>query len=77
MTIDDFKKDLSQRLGVKVVSVFTRDGAPAADVMDVYQASPAGFGGKLMVSGGHFYVWELWLEDESNWNFQAKQIPRV
>ena len=45
--------------------------------MDVYQAAPAGFGGKLMVSGGQFYTWELWLEDESNWNFQAKQLPRV
>ena len=77
MTMDDFKKDLSQRLGVRVVSIFTRDGGPAADVMDVYQAAPAGFGGKLMVSDGQFYMWELWLEDESNWNFQAKQIPRV
>ncbi|WP_413440459.1 hypothetical protein [Synechococcus sp. MIT S1220] len=77
MTIDDFKKDLSQRLGVRVVSIFTRDGDPAADVMDVYQAAPAGFGGKLMVSDGKVYMWELWLEDETNWNFQAKQIPRV
>ena len=76
MTIDDFKTDLSQRLGVRVVALFTRDGHPVNDVLDVYQPSPAGFGGKLKVSNGQFYMWELWLEDGDHWNFQATLIPR-
>ena len=42
MTIDDLKRDLSDRLGRRVEVVLTRDGESAQEMSDLYQASPAG-----------------------------------
>tara|TARA_B100001741_G_scaffold265026_1_gene230269 strand:- start:279 stop:509 length:231 start_codon:yes stop_codon:yes gene_type:complete len=74
MTLDDLKADLSERLGHRVTDLFTRDGEPANAIIDLYCASPAGFGGKLSTSRGKQFAWELWLEDEEHWNFQAKPV---
>ena len=71
MTIDDLKRDLSDRLGRRVEAVFTRDGESAQEMTDLYQASPAGFAGLLICRDGTRLAWELWLEDEDNWNFQS------
>ena len=71
MTLDDLKRDLSERLGQKVINLLTRDGEPATTMTDLYQASPAGFGGRLMMCDGRCLMWDLWLEDEQNWNFKA------
>ena len=35
------------RLGEQVEQVFSRDGAPVDDITELYQPSPAGFGGQL------------------------------
>ena len=69
MSLDDLKRDLSERLGQSVIALFTRDGAPVTSMSDLYQASPAGFGGRLMVLGDRYLTWELWLEDDTSWNF--------
>ena len=71
MTIDDLKRDLSDRLGRRVEAVFTRDGESAQEMTDLYQPSPAGFAGRLICRDGSRLAWELWLEDEDNWNFQS------
>jgi hypothetical protein len=41
---------------------------------DLYQPSPAGFGGKLSVAGGSRFAWELWLEDGDRWNFHVAAL---
>ena len=47
MTIDDLKRDLSDRLGARVEALLTRDGEPAWEMKDLHQPSPAGFAGCL------------------------------
>ena len=47
MTVDELRSDLTARLGEQVEQVFTRDGAPVDDITELYQPSPAGFGGQL------------------------------
>lgn len=74
MTVDDFKRDLSERLGQKVSQLLTRDGEAVEELSDLYQASPAGFGGRLVTTDGRQAAWELWLEDEDTWNFQATPL---
>ena len=71
MTIDDLKRDLSDRLGRRVEAVLTRDGESAQEMTDLYQPSPAGFAGRLICSNGTRLAWELWLEAQDNWNFQS------
>ena len=38
MTVDDFKRDLSERLGQKVLQLLTRDGEAVEELSDLYQA---------------------------------------
>ena len=71
MTIDDLTRDLSDRLGRRVEAVLTREGESAQEMTDLYQPSPAGFAGRLICRDGTRLAWELWLEDEDNWNFQS------
>ena len=74
MTIEDLKRDLSDRLGRRVEALFTRDGEPAQEMTDLYQPSPAGFAGRLICRDGSRLAWDLWLEDEETWNFQSTPI---
>ena len=74
MTIDDLKADLTSRLGKTVDSLCTRDGTIALAIEDLYQPSPAGFGGKLFLKDGSQFAWELWLEDGESWNFHARPM---
>jgi hypothetical protein len=43
-------------------------------IEDLYQPSPAGFGGKLFLKDGSQFAWELWLEDGESWNFHARPM---
>ena len=74
MTIEDLKRDLSDRLGRRVEALFTRDGEPAFEMTDLYQPSPAGFAGRLICRDGSRLAWDLWLEDEETWNFQSTPL---
>ena len=74
MTIEDLKRDLSDRLGRRVEALFTRDGEPAQEMTDLYQPSPAGFAGRLLCRDGSRLAWDLWLEDEETWNFQSTPL---
>ena len=74
MRLDEFQKDLSTRLGKRVSEIFTRDGEPVQDLMELYQPSPAGFAGQLNLVDGTRYSWELWQEAGEMWNFQATLI---
>ena len=74
MTIEDLKRDLSDRLGRRVEALFTRDGEPAQEMTDLYQPSPAGFAGRLICRDGSRQAWNLWLEDEETWNFQSSPV---
>ena len=74
MTIEELRGDLGQRIGKWVEMLFTRDGEPALEISDLYQPSPAGFGGQLQLRDGSRLAWELWLEDGERWNFQASPI---
>ena len=74
MTIEDLKRDLSDRLGRRVEALFTRDGEPAQEMTDLYQPSPAGFAGRLICRDGSRLAWDLWLEDEETWNFQSSPV---
>ena len=48
--------------------------APVQDLIDLYQPSPAGFAGQLILVDGSRYSWELWQEAEEMWNFQSTRI---
>ena len=74
MTVDELRSDLTARLGQAVEQVFTRDGAPVEDITELYQPSPAGFGGQLRLKRGGCLAWELWLEDGDRWNFHATDL---
>ena len=74
MRLDEFQKDLSTRLGKRVSEIFTRDGEPVQDLMELYQPSPAGFAGQLNFVDGSRYSWELWQEAGEMWNFQSTLI---
>ena len=74
MGLDDFQKDLSLRLGKRVSELFTREGEPVEDLMELYQPSPAGFAGQLILVDGSRYSWELWQEAGEMWNFQSNPI---
>ena len=75
MRLDELRHDLSARMGRRVIELFTRDGEPVQTMRDLYQPSPAGFGGKLCVAGGGRFAWELWLEDGDRWNFHVQRWP--
>jgi len=75
VTIDELRSDLTARLGEQVEQVLTRDGAPADDITELYQPSPAGFGGQLRLNrSGRRLAWELWLEDGDRWNFHTTDL---
>ena len=74
MTVDELRNDLTARLGETVEQVFTRDGALVDDITELYQPSPAGFGGQLRLKRGRRLAWELWLEDGDRWNFYATDL---
>ena len=71
MTVDELRQDLSQRIGRPIKALLTRDGDDVIELTDLYQPSPAGFGGRLQLRDGTAMTWELWLEDGDNWNFHA------
>ena len=52
MTVDELRQDLSQRIGRSVELLLTRDGETVLEVSDLYQPSPAGFGGQLRLRDG-------------------------
>ena len=62
MRLDEFQNDLSKRLGKRVSKIFTRDGEPVQELVELYQPSPAGFAGQLILVDGSRYSWELWQE---------------
>ena len=70
----DLKDDPAARLGKTVEALCTRDGMIALAIEDLYQPSPAGFGGKLFLKDGSQCAWELWLEDGESWNFHARPL---
>ena len=74
MTIDELCSDLTARLGETVEQLFTRDGTPVDEITELYQPSPAGFGGQLLLKRGQRLAWELWLEDGDSWNFHASPL---
>jgi len=74
MTLDEFQQDLSKRMGKRVTEILTRDGESVQDLTDLYQPSPAGFAGQVVLVGGSRHSWELWQEAEAMWNFQSSHI---
>ena len=74
MTLDEFQQDLSKRMGKRVTEILTRDGQSVQDLTDLYQPSPAGFAGQVVLVGGSRHSWELWQEAEAMWNFQSTHI---
>ena len=74
MTLVELRQELSARLGVSVSDLLTREGESVQDMVDLYQPSPAGFGGRLVTKTGLLFGWELWLEDEETWNFHATPL---
>ena len=74
MTLDEFQQDLSKRMGKRVTEILTRDGESVQDLTDLYQLSPAGFAGQVVLVGGSRHSWELWQEAEAMWNFQSTHI---
>ncbi len=74
MRLDELQKDLSKRIGKRVTNIFNRDGEPVQDLIDLYQPSPAGFAGQLILVDGSRHSWELWQEAEEMWNFQSTPI---
>jgi hypothetical protein len=71
MRLDEFQNDLSTRLGKRVSKIFTRDGEPVQELVELYQPSPAGFAGQLILVDGSRYSWELWQEAGEIWNFHS------
>ena len=71
MTVDELRQDLSQRIGRPIEALLTRDGDDVIELTDLYQPSPAGFGGRLQLRDGTAMTWELWLEDGDSWNVHA------
>ena len=74
MTLDEFQQDLSKRMGKRVTEILTRDGESVQDLTDLYQPSPAGFAGQVVLVGDSRHSWELWQEAEAMWNFQSTHI---
>ena len=74
MTLDEFQQDLSKRMGKRVTEILTRDGESVQDLTDLYQPSPAGFAGQVVLVGGSRHSWELWQDAEAMWNFQSTLI---
>ena len=73
MTIDEFQRDLSDRLGRRVERLLTRDGAGPRHERSL-STFPAGFAGRLECRDGSRMSWELWLEDGDTWNFHAAPL---
>ena len=71
MTVDELRQVLSERIGRPVELLLSREGESVIELSDLYQPSPAGFGGRLCLRDGTAMTWELWLEDGDSWNFQS------
>ena len=74
MTVDELRQDLSERIGRPVELLLSREGESVIELADLYQPSPAGFGGRLCLRDGTAMTWELWLEDGDNWNFHTAPL---
>ena len=74
MSLNELQQDLSKRIGKRVTEILTRDREAAQDLTDLYQPSPAGFAGQLIVVDGSRHLWELWQEAGEMWNFQSTLI---
>ena len=74
MTVDELRQVLSDRIGRPVELLLSREGESVIELSDLYQPSPAGFGGRLCLRDGTAMTWELWLEDGDNWNFHTAPL---
>ncbi|MAF40411.1 MAG: hypothetical protein CL859_00930 [Cyanobium sp. ARS6] len=74
MTVDELRQVLSERIGRPVELLLSREGESVIELSDLYQPSPAGFGGRLCLRDGTAMTWELWLEDGDNWNFHTAPL---
>ena len=74
MTVDELRQVLSERIGRPVELLLSREGESVIELSDLYQPSPAGFGGRLCLRDGTAITWELWLEDGDNWNFHTAPL---
>lgn len=74
MTVDELRQVLSERIGRPVELLLSREGESVIELADLYQPSPAGFGGRLCLRDGTAMTWELWLEDGDNWNFHTAPL---
>lgn len=74
MTVDELRQVLSERIGRPVELLLSREGDAVIELSDLYQPSPAGFGGRLCLRDGTAMTWELWLEDGDNWNFHTAPL---
>ena len=74
MSPAELRADLSERLGERVIDLFTREGGEVSALSDLYQPSPAGFAGCLRLHDGRLLAWDLWLEDGERWNFYAAPL---
>ena len=74
MTVDELRQALSQRIGRPVELLLSRDGDAVIELSDLYQPSPAGFGGRLRLRDGTVMIRELWLEDGDSWNFHTSPL---
>ena len=74
MSPAELRADLSERLGERVIDLFTREGGEVSALSDLYQPSPAGFAGRLRLHDGRLLAWDLWLEDGERWNFHAAPL---
>ena len=52
MSPAELRADLSERLGERVIDLFTREGGEVSALCDLYQPSPAGFAGRLRLPDG-------------------------
>ena len=74
MTVDELRQVLSERIGRPVELLLSREGESVIELADLYQPSPAGFGGRLCLRDGTAMTWELWLEDGDSWNFHTAPL---
>ena len=77
MEIVQLKDLLSDRLGRPVRYVQLMDGSPAESIEQLYEPSPAGFQGRLVLNDGSVQVWNLWQEDSETWNFFSRCLDEA
>ena len=77
MEIVQLKDLLSDRLGRPVRYLQLMDGSPAESIEQLYEPSPAGFQGRLVLNDGSVQVWNLWQEDNETWNFFSRCLDEA